>query len=210
MDTFITYSKIPALSPKIVHDYLWDIGRQWTGQGIAIELGSWLGATSVPLLEGLVKAGYDRPFLAYDSWQANNEQVFCAQEQGVKIENKQDLQPIFYENVAKVYDKVYCFKGRIEINIRRYPPQLPIEICILDAPKKDSVFDPCIKILQKYWIPGVTTLGLLDYYFYKDHTNRPDLLAPVKYIESHRDNFEKIVEWPDRCSCVFFKYIKKI
>ncbi|MBU0929950.1 MAG: hypothetical protein KJ623_02670, partial [Nanoarchaeota archaeon] len=40
---------------------------EWTGKGVAIELGSWLGATAVPLLTGLITAGYDKPFYAFNS-----------------------------------------------------------------------------------------------------------------------------------------------
>jgi len=43
-------------SPE-VHTYLEQLGSEWTGQGCAMELGCWLGATSVPLLQGLVQAG---------------------------------------------------------------------------------------------------------------------------------------------------------
>ena len=57
---------IPEMTPPYVHDYLRQLGREWTGQGVAIELGSWLGASAIPLLEGLVEAGYDRPFYCFD------------------------------------------------------------------------------------------------------------------------------------------------
>ena len=71
------------MTPVEVHDYLRELGTQWTGQGVAMELGCWLGASSVPLLEGLVQVGYDKLFWAFDRWIANKQQVREAREVGV-------------------------------------------------------------------------------------------------------------------------------
>ncbi len=54
-----SFSKIPTMTSRPVHEYLEQLGSQWTGRGVAMELGCWLGASSVPLLRGLVKAGYE-------------------------------------------------------------------------------------------------------------------------------------------------------
>jgi len=204
--------KIPEMTPESVHDYLREIGSQWSGQGVAIELGSWLGASAVPLLEGLVKAGYNLPFYSYDKWRANGEQMEKSRDQGVRLQMNQDLHSIFMENVAMVYPNIKAIKGSISVNIKKYCGD-PIEICIFDAPKREPVFGDSISALKDHWIPGVTTLGLLDYYFYKQYEgkDRDDFLAPVRFIERNKDSFVKIKEWPvNECSCVFFKYIKKI
>ena len=51
---------LPSMTSLECQAYLKEIGQQWTGNGYAMELGSWLGASSIALLEGLVEAGYDR------------------------------------------------------------------------------------------------------------------------------------------------------
>jgi len=66
--------QIPAMTPEHVHDYLTKIGAGWTGEGVAVELGSWFGATAFYLLQGLVFAGYNKPFYCYDRWKANKEE----------------------------------------------------------------------------------------------------------------------------------------
>jgi len=204
---------IPQMTPVHVHDYLRQLGRGWTGQGVAIELGSWLGASAVPLLEGLVEAGYNRPFYCFDKWSANVEEAAKARDQGIPIRYGQDLLPMFLENVTPIYPKIRATQGRIQFKIRYYPGD-PIEICLFDAPKREPVFSIAINALKPYWIPGVTVLGLLDYYFYKRKPvgEQKPYLAPVRFIESHPGCFEKIKEWggDDPCSCVFFKYVKKI
>jgi hypothetical protein len=204
--------KIPEMTPEVVHDYLREIGSQWSGQGVAIELGSWLGASAAPLLEGLVKAGYKLPFYCYDKWRSNSEQMVKSKDQGVKLEFNQNLLPIFMNNVTPIYSNIIATRGNISENIKKYSGG-PIEFCIFDAPKREPVFGDSVRALKDHWIPGVTILGLLDYYFYEYHEGkeRDSFLAPVRFIERNKDCFVKLKEWPlNVCSCVFFKYIKKI
>lgn len=206
-----TYNNIPSMTPECVHKYLYKIGTEWSGEGIAIELGSWLGATAVPLLKGLKKAGYDNPFISYDNWKVTEKQILKAEIQGVKINKDTNLKIEFLRNVRNVYDYLVCRKGEIQNTIIKYN-DFPIEICIFDAPKSDPLFDISIRSLLPYFIPGTTILGLLDYNSYKkkDGDQREKLLAPVRFIDRNSDYFQKIAEWPDQCSCVFFKYTKKL
>lgn len=199
------------MSPVMVQDYLREVGTQWSGQGVAIELGSWLGATAYPLLEGLVQAGYNKPFYAYERWEANQEQVDKAAKQGVQLYARQNLVGLFLENIISVYDNVSVNKGEISETVLEYSAG-PIEICILDAPKMNPVFMNVIKALSPYWIPGVTVLGLLDYHFYKWKSGRmaERLLAPVEFMEANKECFTKLIDWPEKTSAAFFKYEKKL
>lgn len=205
------YKKVPAMSPAVVHNYLREIGQAWQGKGVAVELGSWLGGTAVPLLEGLVKSGYNRPFYAFDRWQANIRQVGKAEKKGIKIKDGQNLEQLFLKNTMSVYSNIKSYKGEIIDTIKSYPGE-PIEICLFDAPKRDPIFSIAIDALAKYWIPGTTVLGLLDYYFYlrKPKNLQARFIAPVEFIESHKNHFTKIAEWPKSTESVFFRYDKKI
>jgi len=196
------------MTPKEVHDYLRQIGSQWTGQGAAVELGCWLGATTVPLLEGLKQAGYNLPYYCYDKWKANIQQIGIAKEEGIEIRLKQDLQPLFERFVRPTYNYITCYRGRIETEIKRYNGG-KIEICLFDAPKKNPVFIESAKVVTKYFIPGVTVWGLLDYWFYTKHKGkeREDLFTPVEFMEKNKHCFEMIKDWgSNHCSCAFFKY----
>jgi len=209
------YKGIPAMSPPEVHAYLNEIGRGWTGAGVAMEVGCWLGASSAALLDGLVKAGYDKTFWAFDRWCANSSEVRQAAENEVRIHEKQDLRPLYAENVSSIYPHLHMSKGKIPMKFQAYTGE-PIEICLFDAPKRNPVFDDSIRFCEPYFIPGVTVLGLMDYYFYKRRqetqkkTEWVKFLAPVNFIEKHPENFTLMKEFPDNSSCVFFKYEKPI
>jgi len=163
---------IPAMTPVKVHHYLEWLGGRWTGQGVAMELGCWLGASSVALLRGLVKVGYNRPYYVFDRWTANKEQCDWAKRFGVTLSVGQELYPLFYRNVRQVYSgNLIAVVGELPETLNRYPGD-KIEICLFDAPKQEPVFTGCIQALYKHWIPGVTVIGLLDYNFYKFNYGR--------------------------------------
>lgn len=206
----ITGMEIPAMTSQKVHDYLQELGSGWKKKGVAMEIGCWLGASATPLLIGLNKAGYDKQFWAFDRWIANDQQVQMSKDSATPLKLNQDVRPIFIENVKKVYWRIVAVKGMVPGGFVHYD-RSPIEICILDAPKKEPVFTDCIKYLSQFWIPGVTVLGLLDYNFYKEKQGsaRNTLLAPVRFMEKHKECFEVIKRWDTECP-VFFRYVKEL
>jgi len=206
------YKGIPAMSSPEVHAYLNELGRGWTGQGVAMEVGCWLGATSAALLEGLVEAGYDKTYWAFDRWQANESEVRKASEQNITLHLEENLKPIFLSNTKKIYDNIEAVKGMVPRTLNFFRAE-PIEICMFDAPKRNPIFDDCIHMLLPHFIPGVTILGLMDYYFYRRQQFKPDwerFLAPVHFIEAHLDNFTVLQDFKENSSCAFFKYEKPI
>lgn len=209
------YKGIPAMSPSEVHEYLNEIGRGWTGAGIAMEVGCWHGATSAALLDGLVEAGYDKPYWAFDRWRANPSEVRKAAEQGVSVQLEQDLSPIFHRNVSSIYSNLKQVQGKVPYKFNQYKGE-QIEICLFDAPKRNPVFNESIRFCEPFFIPGVTILGLMDYYFYRsrrDIQKNPDwakFLAPVKFIEAYSEHFTLLREFPNNGSCAFFRYEKPI
>jgi len=209
------YKGIPAMSPPEVHQYLNEIGQGWTGQGVAMEAGCWLGATSVALLDGLVKAGYDKPFWAFDRWRANEAEVRKAREQGVSLKINQNLLPLYLENTMRIYNSVSATPGNIPRTLLTYSKK-PIEICVFDAPKRNPTFRKSMELVLPYFIPGVTVLGLMDYYFYarrRDTQRKVDwveFMAPVKFMETYSEHFTELKDFEENGSCKFFRYEKQI
>jgi hypothetical protein len=201
-----SYDGVPAMTPPIVHSYLEELGRGWQGKGAAVEFGCWLGATSMALLKGLVAAGYDRSYYAFDRWRATADEVSKAQHQGVKLAEGQDLMPIYGANVHRLYPMITTIQGDMDCGFQffRNPS---IEVCLLDAPKKDPLFGHIMTVMAKSWIPRVTVVGLLDYHFYKRRPGELEYFAPVNYMAKHAQHFEKMIDWPEQTSAAFFRYL---
>lgn len=202
---------IPAMTPPEVHTYLREIGSEWTGRGCAVELGSWLGASAVALLQGLTQAGYDQPFWAFDRWTADQKQVKKAARLGQGLTPGEGLMDLFIRNTTAVYRDVTAIPGRIPKSLEKYSGN-PIEFCILDAPKRNPVFINSMRILEPYFIPGVTIVGFLDYYAYRKHERQQayNLMAPVIFVENNMESFTFMKDWEGICSCAFFRYQKPV
>ena len=82
-------------------------------------------------------------------------------------------------------------------------------MCLFDAPKKDPLFTNCVRTLAPHLVPGVTVLGLLDYrhYLKVPEGRREPYEAPVRFVERNRGRLELLAEWPEKCSCAFFRYL---
>lgn len=209
MNEVSNYEGIPAMTSPKVHEYLTALGEGWR-DGVAIELGCWLGGSSAPLLKGLVKAGYNKPFYAFEKWVVNKEQIAKAASQGVRLSFRQDSEPIYRENVKKYYPHVKTFKGVLPLTLNRFPG-VPIDICIFDAPKAEPVFTGCLRHLEKHFKEGETVLGLLDFKFYDRHSGekRRKFRAPVDFMEKYGKHFTLVQQWDDE-AVVFFRYESKI
>jgi hypothetical protein len=142
------------------------------------------------------------------SWKVNDEQVEKAAAQGVKLNLHQNSIDIYLENVNAVYDDVRAVRGEMPGSLKSFVPE-EIGILVLDVPKKDPVFIDCMKTLLPYCIPGVTVIGLLDYYFYKrtptGKTQRA-MMAPVDFMHENGAHFMHLKDWNGYCSCSFFVY----
>lgn len=192
---------IPAMTPESVHKALTGYGAAWSGRGVAVECGSWLGATCAALCLGLEKAGYDRSVYCYDRWKANAEEVEKARAQGQDIEVGQNLAPIFRANVRRATN-INIWTNRIaQIHMATWHDRLPIEIFLLDAAKSSPGFERTLDVFGPYWVPGAV-VGLLDFYFARKMGRRPN---QEQFVEAHGDAFELIQDF-DGCSSAFFRY----
>lgn len=206
------HGNIPTMLSDEVRMYLTEIGRSWSSAGYAVECGAWLGGGTAALADGLVEAGYDRPLCVYDKWKANREEVFKAKWGSVSVIENQNLEPIFRDFASphcKGFD-LKTYQGFIE---RAKWCGHPIEIWLLDAAKREGPFYGALKTFGPSWIPGVTTVGLLDFGFYRKFGDDPKgelYLEQRAFIDRFSDRFELIEDFGPHDSPAFFKYVEPI
>lgn len=202
---------IPTMLSQKVRDYLTEVGTSWTGQGFAVECGAWLGGGTAALADGLRQAGYDRPLCVYDRWEANKEEVGKAKAAGFTVANGQNIEPNF-----RSFVEPHCtfplktYRGRIE---QAKWCGHPIEIWLLDAAKREGPFYGALRAFGPSWIPGVTTVGLLDFGFYRSFGDDPQgelYLEQKAFIDRFSDRFELICDFGPDDSPAFYKYVEPI
>lgn len=181
-------SEIPSMSSPRLHERLTEIGSQWKGLGIAIECGSWFGASACALARGLVTAGYDRDLWLFDAWKATDSEVEKAAKVGVEIRAGENLMPACQANVSAIYPRVMCVRGRIH---RAKWDAGPIEIFILDAAKRDPAFIHTMVHFAPHWIEGAV-IGLIDFKYWQKHPeqDRDAYRCQERFVTRHAGYLE--------------------
>jgi hypothetical protein len=193
---------IPTMSPPAVLERLYEIGAGWSGRGAAVECGCWLGATCAALASGLAVAGYDRPIYCYDRWEANASEVAKAARFGLALRPGEDLEPHFLRQLAPFGADVRSLRGPIH---RARHAGGPIEIFVLDAAKREPAFGAALRAFGPSWIPGVTVVAFLDFFFYRKlaGAEREEFRCQERFAERHARQLEPLGELD---SGAYFRY----
>jgi len=194
--------QIPAMTPRSVHEYLVELGREWAGRGVAVECGSWLGATCAALGVGLLEAAYDDAVYCFDRWEANREECEKAKQQGDQVDPKQNLEPLFLHYVSDICPDLHLDTTRIGRLRNATWNGCDIEIFMLDAAKSNPQFLSVMDEFGPSFLPGVTVVGLMDYYFARKKGRRRN---QEQFIDNYEDSWTKIKDF-DSASCAFFRY----
>jgi len=150
------------------------------GQGVIVELGSWLGATTERLGAG---APEGTPIHSYDYFIALPHMATKYS----WLTAGQDYEQDFLRNVSKY--NVTSHKGDLADATWE---GTPIELYVDDGAKTPWLFIPCLKTFGPSFIPGITVLILMDLLHYK-------LLKDPKwffhryqsrFMDSHKANFQ--------------------
>lgn len=205
-----TAISIPSMLSQQVNEYLTAVGKCWSGRGVAVECGAWLGSSTSYLGEGLLAAGYDRHLYVFDQFTANRQEVGKARKQGVTLTVGQNTQPVFESMIDGHTPEVVASRCRIE---KAEWDGTPIEIWLLDAAKREGPFYHALRIFGPSWIPGVTVVGLLDFFYYRSFDladpKRELYLEQEAFIERFCDRFTMVKDF-DGQAPAFFRYEEPI
>jgi len=193
---------IPSMTAAVVLESLTKLGATWR-VGLAVECGSWLGATCAALAAGLVRAGYDRPIHCFDQWRATWSEVRKAGEAGVRIEPGQNLEPLFRANVTPTYPDLVTHRGPIQG--AKWTGE-PIAFFLLDGAKTEPAFSATLRTFGPSWVPGLTVVGLLDYFYWQKQIGprlREHYRNQARFVETHEDSFRLMRGWYGLSSAIF-------
>lgn len=156
-----------------------------------VELGTWVGAGTLPLIQGVSLSGMDVEIHSYDNFIIRGNEVTKAAKFGIKLKDGQDSLPLVKKWLSGYSVTANLHKGEITNNTWG---GRPIYIYIDDACKYEKNFMKALKIFSPYWIPGETIIVLQDFFFYKYRPNDKKLEFQKKFMDLHSDKFELIVE----------------
>lgn len=170
-----------------------------------VEVGAWLGGGTVQLLLGLRDSGRKVDLHCFDMWTATPSEVEKAKAKaGKDISVGDDILPLFKHYMDPFGIDIQCHKG--DVKDASWDGG-PIAVYIDDAAKREPAFRHVLRTFGPSWIPGETTVFLMDYHLWNKHGQEDESLRFQKdFVESHPDSFETLVERVGKSTVAIFKY----
>lgn len=175
-----------------------------------VELGTWLGAGTAQMAEGLRSRSDDHQVSihTFDSFKISASSVAKAKNQGVFFNDGDDTLPWVKSALTNYSDLVEFHKGMLDESTT-WSGQ-PISVFVDDATKYPYTFYLCLKKFGPFWVDGVTIVILMDALIYLKKRDLPaknlaDLRVQHEFILDRPESFEAIEGFSDT-SVAAFKY----
>jgi hypothetical protein len=164
-------SRIPGMISHEERQYYRYIGRFYSGRGSVIELGPWLGCSTVAILDGLIGnpnfSGKELHVFDDFIWRPDWMNQYVPEAE--RLAAHQDFQFLFgnyTESVARYLEvkrcKIVAYDGNEDL------PQIiwdngPVEFIYADCGRTFAVNDTWYRIFEPFFLPGKTLLILQDW-----------------------------------------------
>jgi hypothetical protein len=150
---------IPAMTkPAERQMFYWMTRDHYTGAGAVVELGCWLGAGTAALAAGLRDRGRPARLVAVDRfvWKgpANSRVTRAGLMEG------DDFEPMFRANIQPLEDWIEPVRADLE---EFHWDRGPIEILVVDAPKRPKAVASFLDRFGPALIPGKSLIAFQDY-----------------------------------------------
>jgi hypothetical protein len=176
LDIVIEPSHIPGMISREERQYYNYLGRFYSGKGMAVELGPWLGCSTASIVTGLIQNPLflGKRLYVYDDFIWRSEWMNNHVPKADQLENHQDFQFLF-EKYTQPIGKYLAVEKRkiIACDGNESLPELtwdrgPIEIMYIDCGRTFEANEAWYKIFVRSFMPGVTLLVLQDWQMHSE------------------------------------------
>lgn len=164
-----------------------------------VEVGTWLGAGTAYLALG---APQGIPIHCYDRFRVRSAESEKARAFGVELPEDADSLPWVKKALKPFGAKIVWHQGELIGAIYGGPP---IALYVDDANKRPDAWRAAVLTFKPFFIPGVTVLFLMDFYFYERMGSAYE--AQPNYMRKHRAEFELLADHVGATSCAVFRYL---
>jgi hypothetical protein len=192
---------IPSMGGFTVRSYLRDAAAAVRPGHAIVEVGAWLGSGTAQVCMGVRQSGQATPICCFDRWTASGSEVVKAAAAGVKLHGGENLLPHIQDNLAPYACNITYWRGDIR---KATWDGRPIGLYIDDAAKRADKFLHVMATFGPSFVPGVTVLILMDYYYFESRPKDAGLLYQKHYMEGHKEF--QFVRRLDNSVAAMFKY----
>lgn len=186
----------------------WLASSKHTGAGEIVEIGTWLGCSTMHLAAGLRDAGRGQKLYSHDDyiWRPG-----MAEKSGLTIEEGASFFPNFLGNVESLRSHI---EPKVASAIELGWTDGKIETLVIDAPKSWRTIRRLFKQLAPFFIPGKTRIAFQDYLHFPSYelaiyVASLDVLEPqVVVLEGSTVMFLVTDEVPEERVSDLFSYKK--
>jgi hypothetical protein len=201
-------AQIPSMGGREAGPLLRSLARDAPPNTAIVEVGSWLGSGTAQLAIGVRERGDRQPMRihAYDRWIASSGEIEKAMRKAnLRFEKGEDTLP-WVMDILRPFDVPITFvKG--DIYCARWGDE-PISVYVDDAAKAPKRFFHMLRTFGPHWIPGLTTLVLMDYFDWQKSGSEWHK-CQTYFIESHSEYFEPVQGFRKGSNAAFI-YRKKL
>lgn len=151
---------LPGMTSASECRYLFWVGSsQLRGVGDVVEVGSWLGRSSIHIAAGLAASGRQTHLHCFDgfSWAWGDSKAA-----DLPLKRGDNFEGYFLENVSAFADRITSHRTKIkDIGWTGNP----IEFLFLDAPKKQADMTRCLEVFGSSLVPSAT-IAIQDYLYF--------------------------------------------
>lgn len=152
---------VPGMTSVAECRYLfWLASSQLVAVGDLVEVGSWLGRSALHLAADIKHSGLPAKLHCFDgfTWAPSD-----SNNSDLPLKPGDSFLPYFQQNVASYRDLVSSHRNRIaDITW----PGDPIEVLLLDAPKKLKEITRCLEVFGPSLVPGKSIIAIQDYQYF--------------------------------------------
>ena len=152
---------VPGMTSESECRYLfWLASSQLTGAGPLVEVGSWLGRSTLHLAAGLRRSGRGGELHCFDGF------TWAPSDPGksdLPLKPGDNFQSYFEAHVADYSDLITIHRTRIK---KLTWSGQPVEVLFLDAPKKLPEITRCLEAFGPSLIPGRSIIAIQDYLYF--------------------------------------------
>src|SRR5262245_33658000 len=149
---------VPGLVSAAECRYLyWLTSRGYTGAGAVVEVGTWLGLSTLHLAAGLRDAGFSEALHCYDQFVWRGDHLRKAP---LPLRRGDDFQPYFERNIRPIYPGLRVTRSELQ---HLDWTGGPIEILFLDAPKHLVDLSFALAALAPFLVPDLSLLVMQDF-----------------------------------------------
>lgn len=184
-------SGFPSMGGTLNGPLLRDLAAKVPDGMCIVELGTWLGAGTAQLALGAAGRRTPMAIHSYDAFRVNKTDLAWAEKQHLGLTLGQDTRPMVAASLEPFGQDVRLHAGSI---LEQSWSAGPIGLFVDDMTKSAVPFHHALTTFGPSWVPGVTSLVLMDYFYWKKaETWRRDLLMiQNRFIEANPAHFRPI------------------